>query len=739
MGHAALSDASFVSGRVEGGKPAETGYESLVHHNADGLQSLYILVGGVTCALCIQKIESALTGQADVKTAKLNFGARRLLIEWDGSAARANDFVAIIENLGYHVQPYDEKSAQEQSKSEERFLLLCLGVAAFAMGNVMLLSVGVWSTSAETMGMATRDLLHWVSAIIALPAILFSGRPFFRSALKVLRNGHTNMDVPISLALMLASGASLFEVINHGEHVYFDSAIMLTFFLLIGRYLDFKARDNARSSAHDLLKSFQGFASVLEKGKTKRVLIRDIKEGMMVRVAAGEQFPVDGFVQEGVSTIDASLVTGETLPRDLQLKDTVYAGTLNLSAPITIKVAKPAGDSLLSDIVRLMDKAAQAQAAYVRIADKAAQLYTPVVHAMALLTFLGWLLFGGLAWQESLMIAITVLIITCPCALGLAVPVVQVLATGRLMKRGVFVKSGDALERLAGIDTAVFDKTGTLTLGRPILKSKNRKKDLKRAASLATHSAHPLSRAITKAYTGALLNFSSIKEHGGRGLSGKYEGKTIKLGSRSFCGDKNAKGSDAPEIWLSVAGESPVQFQFEDTLREEACDVIQQMNNQKIETYLVSGYREKVVKSIARKTGIANIYFEQTPVEKFQIMENLQKDGRKVLMVGDGLNDAPVLAGADVSIAPGTAIDMAQNAADIIFMGDALSPIYKTYETAKQAQVLVKQNFTLAVMYNLIAIPLAVSGFVTPFIAALAMSGSSLLVIANSFRLKLGS
>ena len=714
----------------------ETGFASVVRETPDGLQSLVVLVGGITCALCLQKIESALNAEPDVHTARLNYGARRLVIEWDGYAARANDFVRIVEGLGYSAALYDEKSAAEAVKAEERFLLLCLGVAGFAMGNVMLLSVGVWSTSAETMGVATRDFLHWMAAVIALPAVLFSGRPFFRSALKALRNGHTNMDVPISLALVLASGASLHEAMNHGEHVYFDSAIMLTFFLLIGRYLDFKARENARGAAHDLLSSFQGFASVVEGREVRRIPIREIEEGMVVSVAAGESFPVDGVVVEGRSSVDTALITGETLPRDVDAGEAVFAGTMNLSAPVTMRVEKAAEDSLLSDIVRLMDKAGQAQAAYTRIADRAAKLYTPVVHVLAAASFVGWLTIGGAVWQDALMIAVTVLIITCPCALGLAVPVVQILATTKLMKAGVFVKSGDALERLAAVGVAIFDKTGTLTLGQPALVNTIDIKDLQLAASLAQHSAHPLSRAIVAAYDGAYLDIRDIREHAGEGLSGKYKDRVIKLGSRDFCGYADGSPALRPEIWLRKKKNDTIRFEFEDALRDDAPVVIAGFKDQFIPSYMLSGDREESVGRIAEAVKIEHAYAQQNPAQKFAFLEKLKASGQNVLMVGDGLNDAPVLAAADVSIAPGTAIDMAQNAADIIFMGDRLSPVALAHKTALRTQTLIRQNFALAIIYNLLAIPLAVAGFVTPFVAALAMSGSSIIVIANSFRLK---
>ena len=723
-----ISDEPRLHGAID------SGYEGLTHVNEDGRHTLFVLVSGVHCAGCIQKIESSLAGEQDIQNARLNFSTRRLSLVWDGDARRANGFVQTIEALGYGVQPYDPEIEKAETKREERFLLLCLGVAGFAMGNVMLLSVGVWSTSAETMGLATRDLMHWVSAIIALPTILFSGRPFFRSALRAITTGHTNMDVPISLALLLVGGMSLFETVNHGAHVYFDSAVMLMFFLLIGRYLDFRARKNARSTATDLLSTLSGFATVIEGGQTRRVLIRELKEGMAVRVSAGEKFPIDAIVTEGTSDVDTSLVTGETMPREITEGGEVFAGTMNLSTPIMIKVAKAAENSLLADIVRLMEKAGQGQAKYVRLADRAAQLYTPIVHICAAAAFLGWLFIGGLPWQESLMIAITVLIITCPCALGLAVPVVQILASGRLMKNGVLVKSGDALERLARIDTILLDKTGTLTLGRPQLKGGYDAAALQMAASLAAHSAHPLSKALH--YDGELLEIQDVLEHPGRGLEGSYNGKLIRLGSRVWCGDKGAAPSEALELWLSVEGEAPSSFHFTDQLREDAPYIVGELKRADLEPIILSGDRRSVADKIAKEVGVEHVYAEQTPTQKFEILEEIKCSGRSVLMVGDGLNDAPVLAGADVSMAPGSAIDMAQNAADIVFMGDQLSPIYETYKTARITQKLVKQNFALAVIYNIIAVPLALGGFVTPLIAAIAMSGSSLIVIANSFRLK---
>ena len=716
----------------------DTGYESLVQDGLDGRNELSVLVSGVHCAGCIQKIESSLAKEQDIEKARLNFSTGRLALSWDGNKTRANDFVALVEKLGYGVKPYDPRTEADETQKQERFLLLCLGVAGFAMGNIMLISVGVWSANVDgSMEMATRELFHWISALIAIPAILFSGRPFFRSAGKALKAGHTNMDVPISLALVLATSMSVWETFKHGEHVYFDSAVMLMFFLLIGRYLDFRARKNARSSATDLLSTLSGFANVMtESGSVKRMSIRDLREEMIVQVAAGEKFPVDGIVESGQSSVDTSLVTGETVPRDIKSDALVYAGTLNLSSSVTIKVEKAAEDSLLADVVRLMEQAGQSQAAYVQIADRAAKLYTPVVHSLAAIAFLGWLFIGGIDWQDALLISITVLIITCPCALGLAVPVTQVLATGRLMKRGILVKSGDALERLSKIDMAIFDKTGTLTLGKPVLQGEYDKGILQKAASLASHSRHPLSKGISEAYDGEFLDVTDVQELSGQGLQGVIDGKFLKLGSRKWCGDKHAPMTNDLEIWFQAGDDQPVKFILKDVLRADAYETIMALN---FETVLLSGDREAVARDIAEESGIETVYAEKNPTEKFDILNGYKKEGYNVLMVGDGLNDAPVLAAADVSIAPGTAIDMAQNAADIVFMGDKLAPVKEAYDVARFSQKLVKQNFALAVIYNICVIPMALAGMVTPMIAAIAMSGSSLVVIANSFRIKLKS
>jgi len=709
--------------------------------SADGAQRLVLSVNGIKCASCVQRIESTLAREPAITEARVNFSTQRLNLTWQGSANEADHFAELVQKLGFGVRPFDIAATASQADQEAHFLLMSLAVAGFSMGNIMLLAVPLWSTSGEVMGLATREFLHWMSALIAIPTVLYSGRPFFRSALAALFSGRTNMDVPISVGLVLTTTLSLVETLQGADHAYFDSVVMLIFFLLVGRYLDFRARRTARTAASDLLGMLAGTALVVRDGHAERIAIRDLRADMVVDVAMGERIPADAVVLSGTSTIDTSLVTGESLPQPVRENDKLYSGMLNISAPLRLRISKAADDSLLADIVRLMEKAEQGQARYVRLADRAARLYTPVVHLLALLTFLAWVFAGGVAWQPALIIAVSVLIITCPCALGLAVPVVQVLATSLLMKRGVLVKSGDAFERLAAIDTLLIDKTGTLTLGRPVLveAQKHDPAHLRLAASLAMQSRHPLSQALVKAYEGPLESLLNVNEQPGEGLSAHHEGRLIRLGSREWCNASHAPTiAAALEMWLSVDGQPVCCFNFADPLRVDAAATIARIQAAGVRVYLLSGDRAEAVAHVAQQLNLRDAIGNMKPADKYAFLEQLKAAGHKVAMVGDGLNDAPVLAGAHVSISPSTAIDMAQNAADIVFMGEALEPIHTALVTARRTQQLVRGNFAISVVYNALAIPLAMAGFVTPFVAALAMSLSSVLVIANSFRLKRG-
>ncbi|KZY92468.1 cation-translocating P-type ATPase, partial [Erythrobacter sp. HI0074] len=467
-------------------------------------------VPGMRCAGCISKIERGLAKLEGVDAARVNFSAKRVAVRHHARLGE-DDLIEAIAAIGFEAQSVaDNPMARDDRESVA--LMRALAVAGFGMMNIMLLSVSVWS-GAEGV---TRDLFHWLSAMIALPVVAYAGRPFFASAAMALRHRRTNMDVPISIGVLLATGLSLYETIAGTGHAYFDSAVMLLFFLLAGRALDATMRNRTRAGIGALLSRMGRSAMVLdESGAHRTVAAEDLERGMLMIVAAGEALAADGVIEEGETTLDNAMLTGESAPQAARVGDTVYAGAINLGNAVRVRVTEAASDTALAGIARLMDEAGQSRSHYVRIADRASRLYAPAVHSLALLAFAGWMI-AGAGWYQSLVIAIAVLIITCPCAMGLAVPAAQVVASGALAKNGLLVKDGSALERLAEIDTALFDKTGTLTVGEPVPELGHlTDRQAAIALALARTSRHPLSKSITRALEGRgvqPVDLSSVQE-----------------------------------------------------------------------------------------------------------------------------------------------------------------------------------------------------------------------------------
>jgi P-type Cu2+ transporter len=709
--------------------------------------TLSLVIDGFQCAACGWLIEQVLARDLRVSWGRVNMTTQRLNVTWAGPAGLANDILSPVLKLGYRLFPFDVERVEAERLAHETALLKALGVAGFAAANVMLLSIAIWAGYSQGMGPATRGLMHWVSALIALPAVVYAGQSFFRSALTALAARRVNMDVPISLAVILTSGMSLFQVITGAEYAYFDSAIGLLFFLLIGRYLDSRARSRARSSAAHLLALTARPVTVIQPdGSTTTQRPEAVRPDMIILTAAGERISVDGTVSRGTSEIDQSLLTGETLPVTVSEGDPVYAGTLNIGQALQITVTASSSQTALAEIVRLLEQAEEGRARYVELAERVSRLYAPVVHTLGLATFLGWLLVGA-SWQTAMLYAIAVLIITCPCALALAVPAVQVVAAGRLLRRGILLKSATALERLAEVDSIAFDKTGTLTIGKPVLIGDYVSADLTYAMNMAASSRHPLSRALVRA--GNALGLQSdtsvmgpVEEVAGGGLRANLKGETWKLGSRSFCDlpeaatDADETGDNVgPQLWFVRPGQAPVCFRFEDEVRADAGDVIQNLKSAGYEMSVLSGDRAAVVAALSARIGVQDHHAELSPADKFNWLSDRATAGRKVLMVGDGLNDAPALAAAYVSLSPATAADISQAASDVVFQGDKLLPVQEVLIVAKRAQKIIRQNIIFSFAYNALCIPIAISGLVTPLFAAVAMSVSSLIVLTNSLRL----
>lgn len=706
---------------------------------AGDIARLELAVFGASCAGCIRKIEGAMNALPGMDSARLNLSTGRLSLVWRGNDFAPREIPEKLNALGYRAAPFDPEKVEQENDAEGKRLLRALAVSGFAMANIMLLSISVWSGGGE-MGPGTRGLMHWISAIIAVPAALYAGRPFFSSALRALKGGHANMDVPISLAVLLALGISLYEFFAGGEHTYFDAAVMLLFFLLIGRYLDHRLRQRARAAARDLLALQATTASRLNADGTLEAVRADsIAPGDTIVLSPGDRAPVDGVITEGASTVDVSLVTGESAPEKAEAGTNIHSGVLNLSSRLVMRATKTTDDSLIADLTRLIEAGEQSKSRYIRLADRAAALYVPVVHSVALLTFLTWffVLDGGL--RLSVMNAVAVLIITCPCALGLAAPAVQVVATGRLFRAGVLVKTGDALERLAEAELIVFDKTGTLTHGKPRLSNRAAIPDdtLAAAASLARLSRHPLSRAIV-AEAGPGKPCADAVEHPGLGVEGSIDGKRARFGQAAWVGAASAAGDDdlgASEAWFRLGDGDPVRFSFEDGLRADAAETISTLKERGLVVELLSGDREAAARRVAETLGVHDWRAEVSPQEKIARLETLKQSGLKAAMVGDGLNDTPALAGAHVSLSPGAAADASQAAADFVYQGESIAPIVEALDVSRSARRRVLENFAFAALYNLCAVPLAAFGFVTPLIAAIAMSGSSMIVTLNALRL----
>ena len=685
------------------------------------------------CAACISTVEGALARVPGVRSSRVNLTLKRVSVE-TAPKVTAAELIRVLGSEGQEAHELDPGllSATETDR-QGRDLLMRLGVAFFSMMNVMLLSVAVWSGAED----ATRDLFHWISAAIALPTVIFAGQPFFKSAWASLRVGRLGMDVPISLALILASSISVYETWMSGHHAYFDAAVMLAFFLLLGRYLDHRTRAIARSAAEELAALEVQRAILVVDGAEMETAISAVVAGDTVLVRPGARMPVDGVVIHGASEVDRSLLTGESLPVRAGEGTVLSAGEVNLTGPLTVRVTAAGKDSSLHRMADLVAVAEGAKTRYTSLADRAAKLYSPLVHLLSFSAFGYWMWATGGDLHYAINISAAVLIITCPCALGLAVPAVITSASGKLFRKGLLIKHGTALERLAEVDTVVFDKTGTLTIGSldPIGLADHPPEVVAVAAALAAGSSHPLARALAHGAETlgiAAAKVDDLREVPGLGVEGLWHGKPVRLGRADWCA---ATAVPATTTYLSLDGQ-PHAFAFTDRPRPGAAEAVATFLAQGMAVELLSGDSEAPVRELAARLGIKNWCAGVLPAEKAARVAALSAEGRRVLMVGDGLNDTAALAAAHVSISPATALDAARVASDIVLLGQDMAPIADAVRIGRQASRRMVENFLISGGYNVVAVPLALVGMATPLAAALAMSLSSITVSLNAMRLK---
>lgn len=696
------------------------------------IKSLDLSLQGVHCSGCVSKIERALHDMPGINKARVNLTTARLNVSWCIDDITSKDIVSTVTDLGFGVTPFIHSDVETHQKEVLKILIRYIAVSGFAAMNVMLLSISVWSGEAD-MDSGTRHLFHWISALIALPTIAYAGRAFFLPAFQALKNKQTNMDVPISLALILASALSLYETIMGNRDVYFDAAIMLLFLLLIGRYLDTRLRLRTGEAARRLTAMQVSTATrLLGKGRQETVPAQTLRVDDIILIPVGQRIPTDCCILDGHSEIDAQIVSGETHFRQVSPGDVILSGTINVGAPLKARVASVLGNSFLAEITQLVEVGEQRKSRYVRIADRAARAYVPIVHSLAGLTFAAWFIISGDLRTASLN-AIAVLIITCPCALGLAVPAVHAVAAGKLFEKGIFARSGDAFERIAKIDHIIFDKTGTLTTGRFKLTDieKHSPEVLALAGSLALHSSHPLARALHPYARGHA--FKDIKETPGKGLKAFFNEELVLLGKADFVGAEEVQ-KDQSSVWLRKGLNEPIQFSFEDSARDDARLTIEQLDHEGFTQEMLTGDNSSTAVKTASALGLKKYVANVSPRQKMDLVQQRIAEGLHPLMVGDGINDAPALAAATASMSFASATDISRTASDIIVQNNKLLNLPVAIHTARNAHKRVIENLSLAIIYNVCAIPLAVMGLVTPLIAALAMSSSSLIVTLNALR-----
>ncbi|OUM00938.1 heavy metal translocating P-type ATPase [Variovorax sp. JS1663] len=722
---------------------------------AGGRWESQVVIQGMHCAACAFTVEAALARVPGVQKVDVNAATRRARVVWTGSSAKPSLWFAACADAGYPLLPATDMSARARRTRESRMALWRWLVAGFCMMQVMMYAYPAYVAGPGDMTADAVQLMHWAAWVLTLPVMLFSCSPFFRSAFADLRFRRIGMDLPVALGIsitFLVSTVATFDPAGPlGAQVYFDSLTMFVFFLLTGRWLEARLRDRTAGALESLMNRLPDSVERLgADGAFTRVAVRRLAVGDVVRVLPGEAFPADGLVVAGDTTADEALLTGESRPVPRPLGARVLAGSHNLSSAVQVRVETLGQGTRFSQIVALMEAASTQKPRLARVADRAARPFLAAVLAAAALAALLW-------WQidpgKALMVAVAVLIVTCPCALSLAAPAAMLASAGALARRGVMVRNLQALEALATVDTVMFDKTGTLTRDTPRLDRVYCRKGLRPgdavelAAALGAQSLHPAARALVNAWRAQFRSAPAwellqLTEHGGMGLEGRMRrlgdsrgaARRLRLGSAAFCGVP-ALQVDAVQVHLGEPQGWIASFVLAEELRPDAGDAVTALEAQGLSLHLLSGDRSAAVHAIARRAGIRDAQGDCTPEAKLQALRERQAQGRRVAMVGDGLNDGPVLAHAHASFAVGAAVPLAQARADFVVLGDSLLAIPLAVAQARRTLRVVRQNLWWAAGYNALCVPLALAGWLPAWLAGLGMAASSLAVVLNAARL----
>ena len=723
--------------------------KTFVSTDDKNIKQASLILEGIVCAACVWLNERHISALPGVVEFRVNYSTHRARVRWDDSQIKLSDILQAITAIGYLAHPFDASRQEAVYKKERSVALRRLAIAGLGAVQVMMLAVALYAGDYSGMDAGLENFMRWVSLVIATPVVFYSARSFFSSAWRDLKVRQLGMDVPVSLAIGLAYAASCWATVMRSGEVYFDSVTMFTFFLLAGRFLEMGARQKAGQAAEELVKLLPAMATRVTDEGDETVAVTELVIGDKVRIKPGDSVPADGVILEGRSSIDESLLTGESYPLAKTVTEKVIGGTVNIESPLLIEVEKLGEDTVLASIQRLLDRAQTEKPSIAKMADKVAGVFVGFLLILVTAVYFWW-------WQhepdQAFWVALSLLVVTCPCALSLATPAAMTAATGTLTRLGVLTTRGHALETLAKVTHVVFDKTGTLTKGQLALEKIIIPSDIDEqislniAAALEVGSEHPVAKVfLQKELSSKSFITKDIEAISGQGVTGLIDGVRYRLGCFAFVSDvmsklKNKdlleyKPEHATEIYLANEKELLAVFYLSDELREEAAESIQALKALGKKIWLVSGDNETAVSYIAGQLGIDNSRHSMKPEDKLAIIQELQNQGEIVAMIGDGVNDAPVLATAQVSIAMGGGTQLAQASADMVLLSEHLPHLVDAMKMAKRSVNVVHQNLGWALVYNLMALPLASMGYIAPWMAAIGMSASSLVVVLNALRL----
>ncbi|MGF1613653.1 MAG: heavy metal translocating P-type ATPase [Gammaproteobacteria bacterium] len=720
--------------------------------SGQALREASLILEGITCAACVWLNEQHVLTLPGVVEFSVNYSTHRARVHWDPDRLVLSDILQAIRAIGYRAHPFDPGTSDRTLRRERQAALRRLAVAGLAMMQVMMLAVALWLGAGDETHGDLFQFMRWVAALLTTPVVLYSAAPFFRSAWRDLRRRQLGMDVPVSLAIGSTYAASVYSVmLGGGEHVYFESVAMFVFFLLASRYLELMARQRASQALDRLDRLIPALATrISNDGREEQVPVTELVPGARIRVRPGESLPADGVVEQGESTVNQALLTGESEPCLRRPGDAVIGGTINVDGPLLVRVTRVGAETTLAAIQRLLHRAQTEKPRLARMAERGTGHFVAAVLALTAVVGLAWYLW--IAPDRAFWVMVAMLVASCPCALALATPVAITVTTGALSRLGLLLTRGQAVESLAQTRVLCFDKTGTLTVGRPewiatevLAPGRDAEELLELAAALERHSEHPLGQALVRAAgAGPRHPVEHPRNSPGRGLAGSVEGVEVRLGTAEFIGLQGApeRLQSPPDqtlmspVWIACDGEPVGVFWLADQPRPQMRETVAELRALGIEVVVLSGDRPEAVAAFAEAAGIKEVHGGMTPEAKVEYVRQRQAGGEIVMMAGEGINDAPVLAGADVSLAMGSGTRIAQTQADLVLMSDRLEAIPAAIRQARQTLRIVRQNILWAVGYNALVLPVAAAGLLTPWLAALGMSLSSLLVVGNALRLR---